>query len=181
MPSVQNAHPIDAYFEWLVERTGCETYRGLLDILFHIPFWYSIAMDANRAEDGLYLRVLYGDQHDCTIEHLAGSCSVLEFLIALSDRVDQLTSYEHDPAYWFSYFLNNTKLDKYTDEYFDTHILYDIECDVDDRLHILLDHRYRYDGSNGGLFVCHKPEHDMRRVEVWWQMQYWLIEHFYEQ
>ena len=50
MPSVQNAHHIDAYFEWLVERTGCETYRGLLDVLFHTPFWYSIAMDANRAK-----------------------------------------------------------------------------------------------------------------------------------
>ncbi len=178
MPSVR-VRP-DGYFEWLVDQTGCDDCWAMLNILYRTPFWSPVAMDGNRAEDGLYLRVLYGDSHDCTVEHLDGQCSMLEFLLGMADRVNHSSSYERDPGYWFRYFLENMRIDQYTDRVFEKRGTYNVEREIYERIDILLDRRYDFDGRNGGLFVVDDPPHDMRNAEYWWQMQYWLIENYRE-
>lgn len=176
MPSVR-VRP-DGYFEWLVDLTGCDDSKAMLNILHHIPFRSPVPMDGNRAEDGLYLRVLYDNDHNVEVRHLDGSCSVLEFLIGMADRVNHYSSYERDPGHWFRVFLHNMGIERYTDDLFSKEIAYDVERVIYDRVDILLDRRYSSDGSGGGLFVVDDPPHDMRTAEYWWQMQYWLIENY---
>lgn len=176
MASIQE-HPRDAYFEWLVDQTGCETHRELLMLLFHIPFSASIPMDENRADDGLYFRTLYGERSDTDIDHLDGRCSMLELLMALADRLDGLTSYDHDPAYWFVYFLKQLEIYKYDDVTFNDDP-YLAGLAIEHRIDIMMDHRYQYDGKGGGLFVMKNPPYDLRTIELWWQMQYWLVENY---
>lgn len=164
----------DAYFEWLVKLTGCQNHTRLLRMLFGIPFSSRFVMDGNRAEDGIYLRVMYQEQHHAKAmpeldEH---TCSMLEFLIALADRTNHVASYVEDPQYWFEYFLANMSLLGYSDD-----ATWDRD-DVENHVHILLDRRYNRDGTNGGLFTVKYPKHDFRIIEYWWQMQFWAEELF---
>ena len=99
-------------------------------------------------------------------------CSVLEFLVALAERVnDVLAIVPVDEA--FSMFLENMDLTRCSDDWFLNQR--DPECYIQDRCDIMMDRQYRPDGSGGGLFIVHDDK-DIRPSEWWWQMQYWLNE-----
>jgi hypothetical protein len=101
-------------------------------------------------------------------------CSVLEFLVALAERVnDVLAIIPVDAA--FSMFLENMDLTRCSDDWFLNQR--DPECYIQDRCDIMMDRQYRPDGSGGGLFIVHDDK-DIRQSEWWWQMQYWLNEQY---
>lgn len=169
--------PSYEYFDWLIEKTGKRSrrYSQLLDHLFYTEFTYILEMDENRLVDGLDLRYRFMTENDCQIEndYLYAPCSVLEVMVALSIRCeDQFMSddyYGDRTETWFWDMVASLGLGGMTDGRYDG-------AYVDDVLTDFLERNYEYDGK-GGLFTIRKPKQDMRSVEIWYQMNAYLIEY----
>ena len=168
----------ERYFDWIYEtvvgkRRG--SYRKLLRFLHSIDFYYSIPMDSNRAEDGVSLRYRFGRSHDiCDSEIAFGiddrPCSVLEMMAALCIRCEE--SIMDNPAFgnrtsvWFFTMLESLGLDRMTDSRFhvkQAHYIIDR----------FLNRDYDRDGR-GGLFTVPNIRKDMRTVEIWYQLTWYL-------
>lgn len=154
------------YFEKLydlVNGTDGVPYRKLLYHLHNIEFTYSIPKDANRAEDGKDLRFRFGYPY-------VGPCSVFEMMTALALRCEETIM--DDPRYgnrtkhWFWIMMRNLRLGSMTDDRFD-------EEYVNERIDILLKREYESNGS-GGLFTIKNCEFDVRDVEIWTQLLWYL-------
>lgn len=161
---------LNDYFEWLSD-TVCGTrfsdsisYKKLLMHLHNTEFRYSIPKDDNRADDGVHLRYRFAG-------HLwPGKCSVLELMVALSIRCEEFIT--DDPkignrtSQWFwnmisSLGLNGMRDDKYDRTY------------VDYILDRFMDREYSPNGE-GGLFTIKNCEYDMRNIEIWNQLCWYL-------
>ena len=169
----------DEYFEWLCELiderrySNRVSYRKLLAYLHDTEFRYVIHKDQNRADDGIELRYRfacdYADVEDVE-RYLDGPCSVLEMMIALSIHCE-----EHimdDPCYgdrtgqWFWGMITNLGLGSMINSRFDEeYVKY-----VVDRF---MDRDYEPDGK-GGLFTIPDCEIDLRTVEIFYQLCWYL-------
>jgi hypothetical protein len=173
------APPNEGYFNWLTRQTGMprsrdthRTYWSLLHQLSVKEFRWSIRNDDNREGDGRALRAEYFEQPRVASDEdlwLDAPASMLEVLVALSRRV-AFESYS-TPEKWFWKLLENLDLKHYNDYHFSN----EIERDVDDTLERLIARGYSSDGR-GGLFPLRDPQHDQRRVELWYQMCAYLLE-----
>lgn len=169
----------DEYFEWLYNLV-CEQryinpiYRKLLRRLHDTEFRYLIARDRNRAEDGEDLRYRFALLHDydvpSTIADLGNPCSILEMMVALATRCEEQIA--DDPRYgnrfgqWFWNMIVNMGLGPMTDNMYD-------EAYVDEVLQRFLDREYEPDGK-GGLFRIRDCDVDLRKVEIWYQLCWYL-------
>ena len=172
----------DEYFEWLFDlvcdgRFSKETsYRKLLMFLHNTPFRYSILRDENRAHDGIDLRrrfsLLQSHDGEYFAEYLDGPCSVLEMMIGLAIRCEEAfmddTKYGNRTAQWFWEMVNNLGLGSMTDSRYDRQR-------VDDVIFRFLHRGYDRDGR-GGLFRVRNCNQDMRDVEIFYQLCYYLDE-----
>lgn len=170
------------YFQWLYDWM-CEgryhqdiSYKKLLMHLHDTNFTYLIRNDQNRAEDGISLR--YRFAKNASIEEPIGyildcldeKCSVLEMMIALANRCEE--DYMDDPAFgdrtaqWFWGMITNLNLGSMIDTRYDKRY-------VDKALYNFLHRKYEADGR-GGLFRIRNCKEDMRKVEIWYQMCYFL-------
>ena len=141
-----------------------QKYDLLLNKLYSEDFTPKIRRDDNRADDGLFLRELYGCYDD-------RPCSFLEMLIALAGRFDGNVGFDPDEAYRnFWTLMNNVGLIEYDDRHYS-------EREVASILSILEDRTYDFNGR-GGLFPLKHPKTDQRKTEIWDQMQAWEIENF---
>lgn len=171
----------DDYFAWLYDMVCSgldETYVDLLRYLHSVTFEPIVLMDTNRSDDGLALRYnQYGVEkripNDILVEAFRGKpCSMLEMMIALAQRCDNTIMYDHDlgdrTAVWFWNMVDNLGLSDMYDPNFDAlkagHIMY-----------IFMNRRYKKDGT-GGLFKIHDDTKDMREIEIWYQMCFYLDE-----
>lgn len=172
-----------AYFDWMCGlvakdfKDGGRRYRNLLETLNRIDFRYSIPLDSNREADGIDLRYRFGyEKHvrDYVIARYLDDhpCSVLEMMIALAQRCEE--SIMDDPeagnrtGVWFWAMISNLGLECMSDDDFD-------ELYVEEHIQHFLDRQYSYQGD-GGLFFVRKPPVDMRRVEIWTQLNWYLNE-----
>lgn len=172
----------DDYFEWMY-RLVCEnrypeqfSHRKLLTRLHDTDYRYSICNDKNRASDGINLRYRYAiacgyESEPYHIEdHLYGECSVLEMMIALAMRCEE--NIMDDPiigdrtAQWFWNMIANLGLGAMDDNRFDRQY-------VDDVIERFLDREYSPDGK-GGLFRIRNCDQDLRSVEIWYQLCWYL-------
>ena len=170
------------YFEWLYSLV-CHrrfgegvSFRKLLARLHDTSFTYSIPKDRNRAEDGIDLRhrfILccgYEDWHETVMEALDSRCSVLEMMIALALRCEENimddTRMGDRTGHWFWGMIVNLGLGGMTD------ILFDINL-VDQTIQRFLDREYEPDGT-GGLFTIPRSNVDLRTVEIWYQLCWYL-------
>lgn len=172
----------DEYFEWLfklvctnrfMKRTS---FRKLLIHLYDTEFRWVIPKDQNRAHDGLDLRrrfILiqgYEDSYDLVMSALDGPCSILEMMIALAIRCEE--DVMDDPhlgdrtAQWFWGMITNLGLGSMIDEWYE-------EEAVDDILERFLDREYEPNGR-GGLFTVRHCDQDLRTVEIWYQLCWYL-------
>lgn len=171
------------YFEWMCNKVSDERYmRGLpykrlLKHLHDRSFVYTIGLDGNRAEDGTDLRYRFGYENNYDQAPIAEyldqrSCSVLEMMIALAIRCEDdymgNSEYGNRTGKWFWSMIDSLGLTCMSDERYDKDL-------VDDVLDIFLDRRYDYDGK-GGLFTLQHPPRDVRSVEIWCQMMWYLNE-----
>jgi hypothetical protein len=168
----------DEYFEWLCELIDSKrfskhvSYRKLLMHLHNIEFTWLIPLDDNRADDGVQLRrkyALYRD--DLRIRrYLTGPCSVLEMMIALAVRCEECIMDNEQmgnrAGQWFWGMIHNLGLSPMNDSKFDVDF-------VDNAIARLLNREYEPDGR-GGLFTVRNCERDMRTVEIWCQLSWYL-------
>lgn len=152
-------------------------YNKLLSHLFVMTFEYSIPLDCDRASDGINLRYRFGSEnnieHHVILEEIdIYDCSVLEMMIALSVRCEEHLIDDPDegihPEKWFWEMIFSMGLDFYDDEHFD------IDA-VNERVYKMLYRKYAPNGY-GGLFTLSDPPRDLRTVEIWYQMMWYLVE-----
>lgn len=169
------------YFEWLYNLVCNDGYVKELDyqeLLFHLyrtNFVFFIDHDENRSYDGISLRYYFGNEVNADREQIERvlddrPCSVLEMLIALALRIEnELMS---DPDYgdrawkWFWKMMTNMNLGGMTNERFDKDY-------VDRVIERMLARKYESNGR-GGLFTIANCKEDLRKVEIWMQMNWYV-------
>lgn len=169
------------YFEWLYNYVckgrahNSVSYRELFKLLHRIEFTFSIPNDVNRAKDGVDLRYRFAlDKDDDRImDVLDGPCSVLEMILALAIRCEE--SIMDDPKYgdrtgqWFWNMLRNLGISYMTDDVFNKEY-------AEEAIYIFLDRTYAPDGK-GGLFYIRNCDEDLRDIEIWSQLC-WYLDNF---
>lgn len=170
---------INDYFDWmchLVTSKDSISYRKLFTHLHRTEFYAVMIQDDSRIADGRNLRYRFG--YDCkipnkTIEECldtSRTCSVLELLVALALRVEEQIMWDSDLGdrigQWFWQMLVNLGLGGMNDDRYD-------RDEVDDILKRFINRQYSANGR-GGLFIV-EGKGDMRDVEIWYQMNAWLI------
>jgi hypothetical protein len=137
--------------------------------LHNIAFYSLIPNDDNRGLDGVQLRLAYEEDTGNLMPHAYydESCSVLEMLVALADRMSFIT---FDPAedsepnrhscFW--QLIRNLNLKPLGMN--NSKIIID-----------LLERNYTPSGD-GGLFPLGSTRKDQRNVEIWYQMMAYLEE-----
>lgn len=168
----------DEYFEWLCELVDIKryskhtSYRKLLMHLHNIEFTWFIPRDDNRADDGIKLRRRFAlVRNDITLsDYIGGPCSVLEMMVALAIRCEETIMDDalmgNRTGQWFWGMINNLGLGSMTDSKFKIEF-------VDDVIARFLNREYEPDGR-GGLFTVRHCNHDLRTVEIWCQLSWYL-------
>lgn len=167
------------YFEWLYDSVCRKRYakdisfRKLLMHLHRTEFIYTIPMDENRAENGLNLRYIFACEYDGCDDadsYIEGPCSVLEMMVALAIRCEK--EIMDDPrvgdrtGQWFWGMIVNLGLGSMLDDRYDR----DYVTDILDRF---LHREYEPDGT-GGLFRIRNCTEDLRKVQIWHQLCWYL-------
>ena len=166
------------YFNWLYNLACSDrydepiSYKKLLAQLHNTVFRYSIQRDENRAEYGINLRRLFAyDYTDikCADKYLTGPCSVLEMMLALSIQCEEImddTAYGDRTRQWFWGMVTNLGLGDMADNHYDKKYVSHV-------LERFLDRDYEADGR-GGLFRIKNCADDLRDIEIWVQMLWYL-------
>ena len=168
----------DEYFEWLCEIVDIGrfakqvSYRKLLIHLHNIEFTWFIPNDDNRADDGIQLRRRFALlRDDISIQrYLRGPCSVLEMMVGLALRCEEWIMDDAQlgdrTGQWFWGMVKNLGLSSMRDSKFDREY-------VDDVIARFLNREYEPDGR-GGLFTVRHCSYDLRTVEIWSQLSWYL-------
>ena len=166
----------DQYFNWLCGQIDADgNYNRLFSLLDSYIFTYTMRMDANREADGHQLRIYFCD--DYSIDYYEFSremdnpfgCSVFEMMVALAERTETIV---YDPdngncvGVWFNQMLYSLGLYGMIDARFDENKARAI-------IENFLERRYAPNGK-GGLFTVDDPRIDMRRLEIWDQMDAYI-------
>lgn len=170
------------YFEWIYniicndKYSKRVSYRKLLKHLHDREFTYILDMDGNRAEDGRDLRYKFACEYrssrkNTILNYLQdGPCTVLEMMVALAMRCEDQIMDNPDmgnrTGQWFWNMIVNLGLGSMSDSKFDE----DYTDEVIDRL---LNREYKANGE-GGLFTVNNCRYDLRDVEIWYQMCWYL-------
>lgn len=169
------------YFEWMYglvcteKRVKRKSYKKLLRALHDENFNYSIDMDGNRAEDGMDLRYRFAYEYNYSKPMIAtyldnDDCSVFEMLVALAIRCEEHIMYDPDignrTGKWFWEMIKNLGLGSMDDENFDA-------PKVKVTIHRFLNREYERNGV-GGLFTIPNCDYDLRSVEIWYQMCWYI-------
>ena len=175
--------PLDErYFVWLYSLVADpsiqdpeSTYWRLLKQLYEKPFVWFVSRDDNRVENGKELRSEFlrqeGLQRNEVDPHWIDiGCSFLELMVAMSGRLRFQIDPDSSLAYWFwEELMANIGLHDFNDASNWEH------CDVDEVLNRVIFRQYEPDG-NGGFFPLKHPEQDQRGLELWHQLDAYVIE-----
>jgi hypothetical protein len=159
------------YFEWLTSQIAVpngRSYRDLFEVMHNVEFHWTVPNDDNRIEDGLDLRGVFLDGRAPTRFLKESGATMLEILVSLSQRVEFAAGGR--ASSWAWKLLKNLHLTKKSDPMTDK----DLD-DVLDILDTLIWRTYKADGR-GGFFPLNHPEEDQTKVEIWYQMNKYLIE-----
>lgn len=168
------------YYLWLCSFTRTrnkstrtiKTYNKLLEILHYQEFIPLVPHDENRVEDGLGLRWRFSRERGVNYDP-EDRCSVLEMMIALALRCEEQIMEDPDignrTSHWFWLMVRNLGLFKYSDDKFTSRTTKIIE----DKIDTFINREYN-DNGKGGLFIIENCRHDLRKVEIWYQMCWYL-------
>jgi hypothetical protein len=157
------------YYEWLIEQIHIpngKSYRGLFEVMHNTAFHWTIPNDDNRVQDGKDLRYYFLDGRKGQIE--LGEATLLEILVSLSQKVAFTAG--GNPKRWAWKLLKNLRLTHKADPLNQE----DLER-INDVLDALVWRTYQYNGR-GGFFPLENPKEDQRKVEIWYQMNAYVIE-----
>ncbi len=173
------------YFCWMLSlisspstrQSSIKEYSKLLCQLNEIPFRYCINLDSNRECDGIDLRYRFGYEKNYDQRLIATylddkPCSVLEMMIALAIRCEEHIVSNAEigdrTAEWLWDMIENLGLLEFSGDYTVSE-----EESVDCIIEQFLDRDYSKDG-NGSLFFIPNCPYNMKRAEIWYQMQWYL-------
>lgn len=171
----------EKYFEWLYNYV-CKgrshdkvSYIKVFTYLHEVEFIYNIPNDVNRAEDGIALRYRFAieEGNEDIISFLDSPCSVLEMMVALAIRCEETimddTRYGDRTGQWFWSMMASLGISNMVDDVFDIN-------DVSYKIERFLLGDYAPDGK-GGLFHIRNCEYDIRSLEIWTQLC-WYLDNF---
>jgi len=158
------------YYDWLVSQIHIpveQTFNGLFERMHNTEFVWFIPNDDNRIGDAFDLRreFLNGRNHTLKLE----GATLLEILVSLSRRAEFVDGGD-DASKWAWKLLKNLKLTKK----FDPLTPDDID-EIDNILFTLIWRTYRPNGQ-GGFFPLKHPDEDQTKVEIWYQLNKYIIE-----
>lgn len=170
------------YYNWIVNLT-CDwcskhgEYSELMSYLYSQQFYYRIKNDDNRASDGIELRFRFAEESDYTYRdvylYLMQPCTVLEMMAALAIRCEDHImgdqSGENHTDIWFWTMIKTMHLDHMVNGNLD-------EDEAEFLVTRMLNREFRKDGD-GGLFRITDKSKDMRNVEIWCQLNWFLKEY----
>lgn len=172
---------IDEYFDWMYrlvcdkQYTRNKSYTKLLSYLYDTNFFYLIDRDGNRADDGIQLRYRFGYESGYDDRVIASylddrDCSVLEMMVALAMRCEEHIMGDPDMGdrmgQWFWSMIDNLGLMEMDNKRFN-------EAYAEVVIDIFLNREYKPNGE-GGLFTVEDRNRDLRSVEIWYQMMWYL-------
>ena len=169
---------VNQYHVWLTSLVSDEHhqryYQALLEVLDETQFSWSVSNDMNRAADGIELRSRFAEEYHLDYrrirDYLERPCSLLEMMVGLACRCEDSImgdDYFGDRTHkWFWDMISNLGLYSMDDENFDEDY---VQC----VLQSLLRRTYKRNGE-GGLFTVPGCYRDLRKVEIWYQMCWYL-------
>lgn len=161
------------YLEWLYEMVGDQA-KGVRHyrLLSHLLSWEFVMLvpnDDNRCSDGIALRHEFRrcDREISPPTHwLNMGCSVLEMMIGIARHLQfEMNGEVYE---WFWLLIDNLGLTRHDDRRYN-------EMTVDQIIERMVWRQYSYDGK-GGLFPLKRPHNDQRKVELWFQMESYMLE-----
>lgn len=167
------------YFDWICGVVQANNnYQKLLWHLFkNIRFEAILSRDENRADDGINLRYRFSQEGRYSYSEICYAldnrdCSMLEMIAALALKCEENYMYDFTigdrTSQWFWEMLKNLGLDSFDDYHWSEDYVNEI-CEV------FINRDYAPDGK-GSLFYIPGCEKDMREVEIWYQMCWYLNE-----
>lgn len=171
----------EKYFEWLYNFVCADryreplSYRRLLSKLYNTEFVWLIPKDKNRASDGINLRYNFIEdtndfREEDVLRNLDFPCSVLEMMIALAVRCEATImdnpQFGDRTGQWFWGMVNNLGLGGMIDSDYDPVYVREV-------IDTFLRREYSPDGK-GGLFRIENCDDDLRDVEIWCQLCWYL-------
>lgn len=173
------------YDDWIISlaTNWCSNfgkYGRLMEFLHSIPFYSTvqIPLDENRGADGKDLRLRFVETtSEYTYNHaylylMDYEATMLEVMVALTLKCEENIMRDDDlgdRSYeWFYGMLCSSGLDACDDDHFDEDKAYEI-------VERILERKYSRNGK-GGLFTLINPPKDLRRVEIWYQLLWYLDE-----
>jgi hypothetical protein len=175
---------MERYYNWLCDlveiKQRDKSYWLLSNELFNKDFYWSVPNDDNRAFEAKNLREQFceevGLEYD--LDDFPEEVSMFELIIGLAYRCysimeDTLAGMEMSD--WFWKILSNVGLDKYTDDAFYGLKGQELVVKILDKI---IDRDYERSGK-GGLFPLKYSKKDQRKVELWYQMNEYLVENYY--
>lgn len=172
------SEPLDElYFQWLYSCVADPeqdfTYWNVLRVLYETEFVWNVPNDENRVGDAKALREKFINTQGIRLRRsdkdwVDIGCSMLEVMVALSERLE----YEADEGrahYWFWVLMENIGLSEFNDSYELP------EEHVRDVLEMVI-HRYYQPNGHGGFFPLKNPQDDQRHVELWYQLNEYVME-----
>ena len=153
---------------WLAKQVGVNatdyifTILGRMDDFIFVPI---IDFDANREADGLELRRNFAFENPRFKDITRGpqECSMLELIVGVSNRMSYMIDQDIATCFW--HIMANLNLDG--------HPTLD---EVDDAMETIQNRTYDFNGANGGLFPVSNTERDFRQLEIFQQMNEYLVE-----
>lgn len=165
------------YFNWLVSQIKIgqngavpRGYHDLFEILAQKEFIWIVPNDENRIHDARDLRQEFSNKkgkRDLVSENIG--VTVLEIIVALSRRLE-FNAGVMSAKDWAWALIHNLGLDKMCDP---------LSPRKQRNLNIILDDLIwrTYDPSGaGGFFPLQNPKEDQTRIEIWNQMNTYIIE-----
>ena len=175
---------ISAYHFWFCDlintNQSTRSYTLLTKKLEDTYFSWTVPNDDNRAYEGTNLRERFCDENNIryVCEYFNDECSMLELIVALAYRCESIMAdqYGNMPmTKWFWDMMGNIGLSKFTDEVWTA---IDGDLNVDRILREVNDWTYRRNGQ-GSLFPLNHAKQDQRKVELWYQLNAYLLENYY--
>lgn len=158
------------YYEWLVSQIAVpndKTYRELFEEMHILEFVWTVPNDNNRIQDGLDLRYEFFTNRPTRTLDLQ-SATFLEVLVSLSRRMAFIAN--GTETEWAWRLIKNLRLNRMSDP---------LTTDNSHRIRDILDsviwRTYSPDGR-GGFFPLSHPTLDQTKVEIWYQMNAYVIE-----
>ena len=166
------------YLDWLAiiafpDGEQRSLYSKVLTRLYEVDFFAILPRDENRAKDGESLREEYEELSGECCEK-SGPCSVLEMMVALAARCESQIMFDPDEGdrtdLWFWEMFDNLGLS----------CLYGDRFDEREFRRIIVTFLNRKFGADGYLGPFYIPdfEGDMRKIELWYQLGYYIESKF---